>query len=126
MMSVLGSVRRTLGEHAAAAGFYMVDESTGDAGSNVGISQLEYRAQRENGPLLLGLFDVNSLQTVTAEMWSPGDLAGGLAGGVDTVAIRRQTWRYNSPADFERLAPEIASVVSEWVLQSCSAVMIHA
>lgn len=121
-MSVLTMLRHRLESHATAAGFSMVDDSIAHDTMDCCVSQLEFRTERENGSLVLGLYDVSSLQTITAELWSPKDLAVALGESVDAVAIRRQAWHYDSPADFEQLAYEIGPVIMEWVSQSSAIV----
>ena len=78
---------------------------------------LEYHGTLDDGRVvLLGLYQLATWRTITAEMWVPDDAMRMLPeASIDSVAMHRQVWSYDLLTDGDALARTIAAEVATWL-----------
>jgi hypothetical protein len=117
MLHMLDELERQIRPVVAHARFVLAHDGMGSVTGGDGMLLLEYRG----GPLgrrclRLDFCQLTKSQTITAELWSPADLASMAANAtVEDVAIRRRVWRYKESDSPESVARQIVGEVSAWL-----------
>ncbi len=110
-MTVLTPVEVSAATRLEAAGFAPTDRVL-----DRDLAWLGYRASDGDGPVLLDVFHVPALGTITAELWRPRRLVQALlAAGPERVADRRRAWHYGNQSDLDELGREVAEAVVAWL-----------
>ena len=110
-MNVLTPVEVSVATRLEAAGFAPMDRVL-----DRDLAWLGYRASDADGPVLLDVFHLPSLGTITAELWRPRRLVQALlAAGPERVAERRRAWHYANQSDLDDLGREVAEAIVAWL-----------